>query len=67
MPVETSQHFVEPSLLEETKAVATQVKKLLQALLVGPEGAFDSFAPSLALLPQPLPASNASRKKPRSK
>lgn len=54
-------------LLEETKAAAAGVKKVLPALLIGPEGAFDNFATSLALLPKPQAASNASRKKPRSK
>ena len=67
MPTVTLTHNPKPPDPNPNQAAATQVKKLLPALLVGPEGAFDSFATSLALLPQPQAASNASRKKPRSK
>ena len=53
------------------QAAAAAVKKLLPALLIGPEGAFDGFATSFALLPKPQDstqeASKASRKKPRTK
>ena len=48
------------------QAAAAGVKKLLPALLVGPEGTFDNFAASLEFLPKPQNA-NTSRKKARSK